>query len=190
MDLKTVDGIITGVIQREGAAFTNRPTDSGGPTRYGVTQAALARYRMRPVTADDVASLRESEARQIYMQDYVYGPDFHLLLDFSRSVAVEVIDTGVNMGPQVAATFLQRCLNVFNSRGTYYPDLLVDGLVGPTTARALMDYVRRRGKDGERVLVRALNHLQGARYIELAEKREANEEYVYGWIKERTETFA
>jgi hypothetical protein len=33
--------------------------------------------------------------------------------------------------------------------------------------------------------VRALNCSQGARYLELAEGREANEDFLYGWVKER-----
>lgn len=184
--MKTIDNIITGIIQREGAAYTNRATDKGGPTKYGITQAALARHRKRSVTPEEVAALKESEARAIYMQDYVYAPNFDLLLPISGPVAVEVIDTGVNMGQEVAATFLQRCLNVFNGRGAYYADLTTDGHVGAVTARALAAYLGRRGEEGEKALLMALNELQGARYIELAEKREANEDYVYGWIKERT----
>jgi hypothetical protein len=42
-----------------------------------------------------------------------------------------------------------------------------------------------RGKEGEQVLLRALNCSQGARYLELAEGREANEDFLYGWVKER-----
>ncbi|EIG41384.1 hypothetical protein ESTG_04974 [Escherichia coli B799] len=41
------------------------------------------------------------------------------------------------------------------------------------------------GKDGELVMLKALNCTQGDRYLELAEKREANESFVYGWMKER-----
>ncbi|WP_275673085.1 putative peptidoglycan-binding domain-containing protein, partial [Escherichia coli] len=40
-------------------------------------------------------------------------------------------------------------------------------------------------QDGERVMLTALNCTQGDRYLELAEKREANESFVYGWLKER-----
>lgn len=33
------------------------------------------------------------------------------------------------------------------------------------------------------ILIRALNCSQGQRYLELAEKRQANESFVYGWIR-------
>ena len=39
--------------------------------------------------------------------------------------------------------------------------------------------------DGEVVLVRALNSLQGAFYVELAEKRQKDEAFVYGWLLNR-----
>ncbi|MGA6465716.1 putative peptidoglycan-binding domain-containing protein, partial [Escherichia coli] len=46
-------------------------------------------------------------------------------------------------------------------------------------------YLKNRGRDGELVMLTALNCTQGDRYLELAEKREANESFVYGWMKER-----
>ncbi|EHG5664623.1 hypothetical protein J5K42_005041, partial [Salmonella enterica subsp. enterica serovar Kasenyi] len=60
-----------------------------------------------------------------------------------------------------------------------------DGRIGPRTLNALRVYLEKRGKDGERVLLVALNCTQGERYLELAEKREADESFVYGWMKER-----
>ena len=69
--------------------------------------------------------------------------------------------------------------------GTLYPDLIADGFIGPRTISALKSYLARRGKEGELVMLRALNCSQGQRYLELAEQRSANETFVYGWIKER-----
>ncbi|HBY8180253.1 hypothetical protein O5202_26195, partial [Escherichia coli] len=70
-------------------------------------------------------------------------------------------------------------------RGKLYPDLIPDGAIGPRTITALKGYLSARGKEGEQVLLRALNCSQGARYLELAEGREANEDFLYGWVKER-----
>ncbi|MDK1233962.1 putative peptidoglycan-binding domain-containing protein, partial [Cronobacter turicensis] len=66
-------------------------------------------------------------------------------------------------------------------------DMSVDGRIGPRTINALQAYLNKRGKDGERVMLVALNCQQGERYIELAEQRPANESFVYGWLKERVE---
>ncbi|EHR0972818.1 hypothetical protein KS967_004824, partial [Escherichia coli] len=103
----------------------------------------------------------------------------------SPDIAAELCDTGVNMGPTVASKMLQRWLNVFNLRGKLYPDMDADGRIGPRTLNALRAYLKNRGRDGELVLLTALNCTQGDRYLELAEKREANESFVYGWMKER-----
>ncbi|EON3938324.1 putative peptidoglycan-binding domain-containing protein, partial [Escherichia coli] len=70
-------------------------------------------------------------------------------------------------------------------RGKLYPDMDADGRIGPRTLNALRAYLKNRSRDGELVLVKALNCAQGERYLELAEKREANESFVYGWMKER-----
>lgn len=80
---------------------------------------------------------------------------------------------------------LQRWLNVFNLRGRMYPDMDADGRIGPRTISALRAFLNYRGQDGERVMLKALNCTQGERYLELAEKREANESFVYGWLEER-----
>ena len=42
-----------------------------------------------------------------------------------------------------------------------------------------------RAAAGEAVLVRALNALQGERYVALAEQRPANEAFLYGWLANR-----
>jgi lysozyme family protein len=101
-------------------------------------------------------------------------------------VAAELFDTGANMGPAVAATFLQRALTALNRGGKDYPDLTPDGRVGPMTLAALDAFLEARGKrGGETVLLRALEALQGERYLRLAEKRPANEAFLYGWLANR-----
>ncbi len=43
-----------------------------------------------------------------------------------------------------------------------------------------------RGKSGgETVLLRAVEALQGERYLRLAERRPANEAFLYGWLANR-----
>ena len=89
------------------------------------------------------------------------------------------------MGPAVAATFLQRALTALNRNGTDYPDLVPDGRIGPTTLSALDRFLALRGSGGETVLLRALEALQGERYLRLAERRPANEAFLYGWLANR-----
>jgi lysozyme family protein len=104
----------------------------------------------------------------------------------SPTIAAELFDTGVNMGPAVAATFLQRALTALNRNGHDYPDLMPDGKIGAGTLAALDAFLSLRGKgSGETVLMRALEALQGERYLRLAERRPANEAFLYGWLANR-----
>ncbi len=68
------------------------------------------------------------------------------MAQFSPDIAAEMCDTGVNMGPTVATKMLQRWLNVFNRGGKLYPDMDVDGRIGPRTIAALRAYLGNRGK--------------------------------------------
>ena len=104
-------------------------------------------------------------------------------------IAAELFDTGVNMGPAVATTFLQRALTALNRNGKDYGDLTPDGRIGRVTLGAPDGFLAARGKrGGETVLLRALESLQGERYLRLAERRPANEAFLYGWLTNRIGT--
>jgi lysozyme family protein len=64
-------------------------------------------------------------------------------MPLSDAIAEELVDTGVNMGPAIAATMLQRSLNALNGQGKYYPDVVVDADVGPATIAALKAYLEQ-----------------------------------------------
>ncbi len=100
-------------------------------------------------------------------------------------LAGELFDTGVNMGTATAIGFLQRALNALNRGQADYPDLAADGAVGARTLAALDAFLARRGTAGEAVLVKAIDALQGERYVTLAERRPANEAFLYGWLAGR-----
>ncbi|EMT83216.1 peptidoglycan domain protein, partial [Acinetobacter baumannii ABNIH5] len=48
-------------------------------------------------------------------------------------------------------------------------------MYGSNTLGALKTYLAKRGKDGEKVLVRVLNIMQGQRYIEICERNKSQE---------------
>jgi lysozyme family protein len=176
----TIDKIIEDVLKKEGR-FVDHPDDRGGPTNWGITQDVA---RECGYTAD-MRDLPRGAAKAIYYEQYVKAPMFDRVAEIAPKIGAELVDTGVNMGPAVAATMLQRALNVLNSKGLHYPDVAADGRVGLKTLAALRAFLRRRGAEGEIVLLKTLNCLQGARYVEITERREANESFFYGWIRER-----
>jgi lysozyme family protein len=176
-----VHELISELIEREGG-YVNHPADKGGPTRFGITEAVARAHGY----AGPMAQLPRDEAVAIYRRLYWLRPRFDQIGERVPRVAAELFDTGANMGPAVAATFLQRALTALNRGGTDYPDLTPDGRVGPMTIAALDSFLAARGKErGETVLLRALEALQGERYLRLAEKRPANEAFLYGWLANR-----
>jgi lysozyme family protein len=169
--------IIDDIIAAEGG-YVNDPADSGGETNYGITVevARAAGY------GGPMVDLPRGVAFNIYAARYWDAVGADKLAALSEAVAAEVVDTAVNMGASRAVRFLQRALNVLNAGATVFNDLTVDGQIGPSTIAALSIYLTKRD---EAVLVKALNCLQGAYYIELAERREKDEKYVYGWLTNR-----
>jgi lysozyme family protein len=89
------------------------------------------------------------------------------------------------MGVSTSIKMLQRLLNAMNVQENLFPDLVVDGVLGSKSLNALDAYLGYRTGTGEKVLLKGLNCLQGTRYIELAEKRKQNEQFVYGWLLKR-----
>lgn len=169
--------IINEIIRVEGG-YDNDPSDSGGATNFGITEAVARAngYRGR------MEHMPRSVAFDIYSAKYWDAVKADDLVKLSEAVAEEVVDTSVNMGPGRAGEFLQRALNVLNKATGLYADVSVDGAIGPATIRALDAYLTFRD---DKELVKALNCLQGAYYIELAERREKDERFVYGWFKNR-----
>ena len=176
-----IDPLIDALLEREGG-YVNHPADRGGPTCFGITQAvARDNGYYGPMRA-----LPRDEAAAIYKRLYWLRPQYDSVAKIAPLVAAELFDTGVNMGPAVATTFLPGALTALNRNGSDYPDLVPDGRIGPFTLRALADFIATRGSTGgQKVLLRALEALQGERYLRLAERRPANEAFLYGWLANR-----
>ena len=174
------DEIIGKIIEKEGG-YSNNPKDRGGRTKYGIT--AKTAYANGYV--GDIKHLPNSKAYEIYSKKYW---DINMLDDvvhFSIAIAEELADTGINMGPTRAAMFLQRSLNVLNRNEKDFDNVATDGKIGLRTIAALRDFLKIRGKDGERVLLKMLNALQTHKYIRIAERDSIQEEFVFGWVLNR-----
>ena len=176
-----IERLLDELIDREGG-YVNHPADRGGPTRYGITEAVARAHGY----GGEIRALPVAEARAIYRRIYWLRPGFAGIAERAPAIAAELFDTGVNMGPAVAVTFLQRALTALNRGGTDYADLTPDGRIGAGTLNALDRFLAVRGRDlGGQVLLRALEALQGERYLRLAERRPANEAFLYGWLANR-----
>lgn len=175
-----VEFLIEEVIGREGG-YSNHPADRGGATRWGVTEAVARAHGY----AGEMRQFPREEAVAIYKRVYWLRPGLDRVARHAPTLAAELFDTGVNMGPAVAVGFLQRALNALNRGATDYPDIAAVARVDDATADSLAAFMKRRGDGGETVLLKAVEALQGERYLRLAEKRPANEAFLYGWLANR-----
>lgn len=175
--MRSITDIINDVIATEGG-YVNDPNDSGGETKYGITKATAKANGY----VGNMKDLPRDVAFEIYRKRYVVDPGFDKIVNMDPSIAAEVVDTGVNMGPPWAGKFLQRSLNALSGSG-----LVVDGAVGPRTIQALAEYIAYRKHPGVKVLLKMLNSLQCARYIELVESNQKNRNFIYGWVNLRVE---
>lgn len=175
-----IESLIDDLLDREGG-YVSHPADRGGPTCWGVTEAVARAEGYRGA----MRALPRDAAVVIYRRLYWLRPGFDAVHARAPRLAAELFDTGANMGPAVAATFLQRALNALNRGQRDYPDLALDGAVGRATLRALDAFLLTRGRSAEEVLLKAVEALQGERYLRLAERRPANEAFLYGWLANR-----
>ena len=180
--------VIDEILLKEGEKYTNHPSDRGGPTKWGITLATLSAARGRQCTAADVQALTRAEAYSIYENLYVMKPGFAQVAQYLPEVAKEVIDSGVNCGQARAAKWLQRALNAFNRGGRDYVDINVDGKIGPATLQSIKGLIAKRGAaDANYVLLRALNAMQGVHYITLGEAAQSQEDFMFGWFRNRVQ---
>ncbi|MFJ5138671.1 glycoside hydrolase family 108 protein [Streptomyces sp. NPDC088707] len=155
--------------------------DPTGASAYGITEAVARKAGY----VGEMSELPLETAKNIYRDSYWKPLRLDDIAEVSQPVAMKLFDTGVNMGIGTAAKFLQRSLNALNRKQADYADMTVDGAIGPKTVSAFVTFMTKRKPQGETVVLKAISSLQGARYIEIAESREQNEAFVFGWLANR-----
>ena len=175
-----INELINQLIGKEGK-YSNDPTDRGGETCWGITAAVARAYGYTGPMQD----MPRETAASIYRARYWVTPGFDKINAVAPSIAEELLDTGVNMGPATAGKFLQRALNTLNNGATLFPDITVDGAIGPMTVGALAQFCKGRGAQGVVTLLNMLNAQQSVRYMELAEADKSQERFEFGWQANR-----
>jgi len=175
-----IERLLSDLIAVEGG-YVNDAADRGAETRWGITAATARAYGY----TGPMAALPEATARAIYRAQYVETPRFGDVMAIDPEIGAKLVDIGVNMGPVVAATFLQRWLNGFNDTGARYAELVVDGQVGNKTLDALRALLRWRGPMGATALLKGIHSSQGARYLDITEGNRSQRRFVFGWITNR-----
>jgi lysozyme family protein len=182
-----MSGIIEETLRIEGG-YVNDPDDRGWETYKGISRRwhpswdgweTVDRYK---TVAENVEMLDRLLAGNTELQKMVQGfyrTEYLVPFDAidSDEIRAELFDTAANTGtPKSSTKLLQRALNLMNRNGKTFPDLYVDGAIGPKTLEAYE-------KSDKAVLLKVLNGLQFMHYVEVAENDPRQEKFFNGWMK-------
>lgn len=168
--------IIAAVMNIEGG-YVNDPKDPGGETNHGITVAVARQNGYKGSMKDLPIEL----AQQIYYQDYIVKPGFTPMVEIQPAVAEKLIDAGVNTGTTRPSRWFQSSLNTLSRGGTDYPQINVDGKVGPATIGAYQSLERKRGAvKACELTIKLLDAQQATYYTSLNMPT-----YQVGWLDNR-----
>jgi len=163
--------------------LTNIKGDPGEETFAGISRKKWPDWEGWPSVNRCVRATRRPEedpdilvkVRSFYYSNFWIRLQCHRILGAGApDVAGELFEAAVNCGPGRGAMFLQTALNRLNSGAALYPDIKVDGAVGPKTLGALADCLKRRPQS---LIVRCQNGEQYMYYVSLS-----NHEQFPGWF--------
>lgn len=170
--------------------YANDPNDPGGETYKGISRKNFPTWRgwaMIDAHKNDPAGFEFAMSTDARLEAAVlefYKNNFwdELKLDFvnQQQIAVELYDTGVNMGLPIAKKFLQQSLNLNNNDGADYAEIAEDGIIGPATIQTLNNHKRPQE------VFKTLNVYQGSRYIDLIKNNPKLKRYWRSWLSRVT----
>lgn len=158
------------VLESEGV-FSNDKYDSGGKTKYGITE------QVAKANGKNVETLTIPEAIEIYKKQYwdlIHGDEIKC-----QGVALLLFDLAVNSGVGKAIQVLQDALNIQNKMGTEWPNMKVDGVLGPVTLHTLNEIIPARKQNRE--LFMTIFFDRGAWYLQICRNNETQETFIDGW---------
>lgn len=175
------------VLKSEGG-HGNDPVDPGRETYCGVSRryhpawsgwVIIDEWKAKPGFPEN---LKSDHALELAVETFYRAiwKRLHCEEIVSQAIANELFDAAVNPGEKLAVCFLQYALNDLNKNGKLWPDIPVDGQVGPKTLAAL----KAAEADSEMVAaflsVDCFNYFRGR-----MRKDKEKEKYARGWWKRR-----
>lgn len=164
--MNNFDEALVYLFRNEGVKFVDDPTDSGGPTKWGISQRFLSAHLKRQVQAEEIAALTFEDVQTIYRENFWEPLRCNEIK--KRLIAIAIFDCGVLFGVRTSGIIAQQALI---SRGF---NLKVDGIIGEKTLQAL-NYM-----DTNRFLLNVQNLLL-QRIDVICENDPKNERFRIGW---------
>jgi lysozyme family protein len=157
----------------EGTKYTNNPSDSGGPTKYGITKRTYQNFYDALVLDSEIENMTAATAKQIYRVDYWSPLRCEEIIPLAFAVAF--FDCGVLYGVKTTALLIQRALSLCSAT------LKLDGILGDKS----IGFINSIG-GGSNVLRSSLAHsfygLLLSHIDDVITANPKNEVFRQGWI--------
>jgi len=159
--------------------YSDHPQDSGGKTKYGITEATLnGAFKAGLVSHNNIKDLTVDEAKTIYKINYW---DKCKCDDLPKPLDLCVFDTAVNCGVGTSAELLQETVN----RAVGADILAVDGIIGPMTLGATEGWLSRYKADCAFPILFLCNIFLDRRlqyYSNIVAKNSSQLTFLRGWL--------
>lgn len=166
------------------AGYVKHKDDLGKGTKHGITEETSLEWKsLWPKYGwdGDMRTLPEELAMEIYDKGWWQRMWLDKVYPLSPALAERLMDFGVNAGRGNAIQSLQRVLNVMNKKATLWPDLKADGGMGDNTFNTLKTCLQLSDENLSNVEFTMFG-MQTYHYVNISEKREANESFTNGWF--------
>lgn len=172
--LTSFDAAFERLLLLEGG-FSDDPSDRGGRTKYGITEGV---WRSSGSTVD-ISEITESDARSFYFERYWCDGGLGILeaAGVPSRLLSEIFCGVVHCGVSKGIRLLQLGYNEVRESGTLA--LVVDGVVGAKTSRALGDFC---GKYSD-TLVAVYRVYLGIHYLTLVGQNPSQRRFIRGWMR-------
>jgi lysozyme family protein len=172
--------------------YSQNPNDPGSETLFGISRhfhpawpgwQMVDQFKKQPNFPKNAEKeeVLQRLADKFYEQFYWSRLGLDQLL--SHAIARELYEQSINRGDCPAIGDFQRILNTLNyshrPEKKYFEDLAADGRPGPKTIAAANIVLSK--PNGESVLLKYLDSLQGAHFISVIEKNPRLKEFAWGW---------
>jgi len=164
--------------------FVNHKDDTGGATRYGITEAVAREYGYdgdminfpkhcdthNPVCAD-----------RIYTDKYIDKPNYRPMAEIAPAVFYEMYDSAVLHGPSRSSRWFQQALNE-----ECHATLEIDGKVGTRTITAYKFCQLLRGPVHACIaVIDNMDKRQEAFFRAIVDRRPSQKVFLKGWLAKR-----
>lgn len=134
--------------------FSDHESDPGGETYRGISRYWFPGWEGWPIVDKYKADFRRMPhnvlnnlnhlIRTFYKStfwDRIHGDEIAAI---DKQISIKLFDTAAHRSVETGIEILQKSLNLLNLNASIYPDLLVDGKLGPITKRTLERYMASR----------------------------------------------